>query len=257
MIITDNYNLIEADDILDYFDIDQMREVVNDQITSASDYSTCGIIIDHLKPLYAKYYSIKPDLEMGIDENKYADCTEKFNIIVLMFAEAICKKFGINIDEFWLENASDNDKFVLILYLYTILVIDYKSIITDICINYIEKNKESLATMMNSERSQKSGTYNAIESYTKDTNLAIICDNIFDIIYYIFDTLNNDTVFDYTPEDYLPIGEIKSLVEDGIIIGDIFPSILKDIKNNATLRSAIAFDIISYIKVGYSTKESE
>ena len=253
----DNYNLIEADDILDYFDIDQMREIIRDQITNSSDYSACGVVIDYLKPLYAKYYSIEPNMELGIDSIKYGDCTERFNVIVLMFAEAICNKFNINLDEFWLENASDDDKFVTILYLYTALVIDYKTLLTDICINYIEKNKEALGTMLNSDKSQKSGTYNAIEGYTGDSNLAIICDNVFDAMYYIFDTLNEDTVFDYTPEDYLPVNELKILVEKGILTGDLFSSILRDLKSNSTLRSAIAFDIISYVKIEYSKKDTE
>lgn len=257
MIITDNYNLIEADDILDYFDIDQMTEVVNDQIINASDYSTCGVVIDYLKPLYAKYKSIEPDIEKGIDYAKMTDCTERFNIIVLMFTDAICNKFGISIDEFWLDNASDDDKFLLALYLYSFFVIDFKTVVTDISINYIEKNSDVLGGMLDSDKAQKSGTYNAILEITGNKQYAAICTNIFDAIYYIFDTLDNDTVFDYTPEDYLPAEELKPMVENGTVGGEILPNILKCIKNNSTLRSAIAFDIISYIKVIYKTKTSE
>lgn len=257
MIVTDNYNLIEADDILDYFDIDQMTENINDQITNASDYSVCGVVIDYLKPLYAKYKSIEPDIEKGIDQAKMAECTEKFNIIVLLFTDAICNKFGVSIDEFWLDNASDDDKFLLALYLYSFFVIDFKTIITDICINYIDKNYETLGAMLDSDKTQKSGTYNSVLSMTNNKYFAAICSNIFDAIYYIFDTLNIDTIFDYTPEDYLPVNELKPMFENGTLGGDIYGSILKCIKNNSTLRSAMAFDINSYIKTTYKSTVTE
>lgn len=251
VIITDNYNLIEADDILDYFDIDQMNEVINDQIVNASDYSVCGVVIDYLKPLYAKFKSIEPDIEHGIDNDKMQECKEKFNIIVLLFTDAICTKFGIAIDTFWYDNASDDEKFLLALYLYSFFVIDFKTVVTDICINYIDKNKDDLGNMLASEKTQKSATYNSILNITGDSNLGYICSNIFDAIYYIFDTLNLDTIFDYTPEDYLPVEELKSKFVDGIIGGEIYERMLQCIKSNSTLSSAMAFDIISYIKTSY------
>ena len=253
----DNYNLIEADDVLDYFDIDQMTEVINDQITNASDYSTCGVVIDYLKPLYAKYKSITPDIEYGIDSVKMAECTQNFNIIVLMFTDAICNKFDISIDEFWLDNSSDDDKFLLALYLYTFFVIDFKTIITDICINYICKNVEVLGNMLNSEKTQKSATYNAILNITGNDNLAAIASHVFDAIYYIFDTLTIDTIFDYTPEDYLPVNEMKPMFENATLGGDFINKILQNVKENSTLRSSVAFDIISFIKMEYTTQTTE
>jgi hypothetical protein len=234
-----------------------MTENINDQITNASDYSVCGVVIDYLKPLYAKYKSIEPDIEKGIDQAKMAECTEKFNIIVLLFTDAICNKFGVSIDEFWLDNASDDDKFLLALYLYSFFVIDFKTIITDICINYIDKNYETLGAMLDSDKTQKSGTYNSVLSMTNNKYFAAICSNIFDAIYYIFDTLNIDTIFDYTPEDYLPVNELKPMFENGTLGGDIYGSILKCIKNNSTLRSAMAFDINSYIKTTYKSTVTE
>jgi hypothetical protein len=253
----DNYNLIEADDILDYFDIDQMTEVINDQITNASDYSTCGVVIDYLKPLYAKYKSITPDIEKGIDEIKMNECTDKFDIIVLMFTDAICNKFNISVDEFWLDNASDDDKFLLALYLYTFFVIDFKTVITDICINYICKNMDSLGNMLNSEKTQKSATYNAILTITENSNLAAITSNIFDAIYYIFDTITIDNIFDYTPEDYLPVNELQPMFENGTLGGDAITKILECVKTNSTLRSAVAFDIVSFIKTEFAVKKTE
>lgn len=253
----DNYNLTEADDILDYFDIDRMTEIVNDQIINATDYSTCGVVIDYLKPLYAKYKSIQPDLELNIDAAKYGDCTEKFNIIVLLFADAICNKFDIVIDEFWLDNASDDDKFLMILYLYSLFVIDFRTVLTDICINYIDKNYETLGDMLDTEKTQKSATYNSLLSITNNPKLSIIGSNIFDVIYYIFDTLDMDTLFEYMPEDYLPMNELKTYFEDGIIGGEIYSKILAYVKSNSTLRSAMAFDIISYIRTEYKVETTE
>lgn len=253
----DNYNLTEADDILDYFDIDRMTEIVNDQIINATDYSTCGVVIDYLKPLYAKYKEIHPDIENNIDAVKYGDCTEKFNIIVMMFADAICNKFNVDIDDLWLETASDDDKFLLTLYLYSFLVIDFKTVMTDICINYIDKNYDTIGDMLDSERTQKSATYNALLTITDNSKLAIIGSNIFDAIYYILDNLTMESMFEYMPEDYLPMNELKEYFENGTVGGDIYSRILGYIKENSTLRSSMAFDIISYIRTEYKVNKTE
>lgn len=253
----DNYNLTEADDILDYFDIDRMTEIVNDQIINASDYTTCGVVIDYLKPLYAKYKSIQPDIENNIDAEKYSECTKNFNVIMVMFTDAICNKFGIVIDDLWLENASDDDRFLLVLYLYSLFIIDFKTIVTDICINYVDANYEELSAMLDSEKSQKSATYNAIYNLTNNAHLAVICSNIFDVIYYIFDSLNMETLFEYMPEDYLPMTELKPYFEDGTVGGDIYAEMFKFIKENSSLRSSMAFDVISYIKNNYKVANAE
>ena len=253
----DNYNLTEADDILDYFDIDRMTEIVNDQIIHATDYSTCGVVIDYLKPLYAKYKEIHPDIENNIDAVKYGDCTEKFNIIVMMFADAICNKFNVDIDDLWLETASDDDKFLLTLYLYSFLVIDFKTVMTDICINYIDKNYDTIGDMLDSEKTQKSATYNALLTITDNSKLAIIGSNIFDAIYYILDNLTMESMFEYMPEDYLPMNELKEYFENGTVGGDIYSRILGYIKENSTLRSSMAFDIISYIRTEYKVNKTE
>lgn len=253
----DNYNLIEADDILDYFDIDRMTEIVNDQILHASDFTSCGVVIDYLKPLYAKYKSIQPDIENNVDSDKYSECCRNFDIIMNMFLNAICNKFALVLDDQWYEDVPSDQLYLTILYLYSFFIIDFKTIMTDICINYIDNNYESLGAMLDLDKSQKSATYNSIYTITENSNLAVICANIFDVIYYIFDNLNMESLFDYMPEDYLPMVELKPMFDEGTLGGDIYTEIFSFIKEGSSLRSSMAFDIISYIKTNYKINTAE
>ena len=243
---------MEADNIIDCFNIDDMKGIIDDQINSNTDYSECGVIIDHLKPLYAKYKSIEVDVKKGITEDDVIECKNRFNIISLLFCSAICNKFNVTVDEFWLENASDNEKFLLTIYLYTYFVVDFKTILIDIIINYINENYKTLASVFEGDqKNQKGATFNSLKGRLTNDAYAVICANIYDVIFYVLDTLDCEAVLNYSPEDYIPATEFKKMYSDGIIGGTFNESIFALVKRNATLKNSIAFEVISYIKTNY------
>lgn len=245
---TDNFELIKNNEILDYFDIDEMKRVVEDQILNKIDYAECGIIIDFLKPMYAKYKSIEVDAATGVTPEDVVEAKEKFNIICLIFITAICKKFNIVIDDFWYENASENELCILTLYLYTFFVVDFKVVLKNIIINYIEDHAEVMAKMFElSDTAAKSATFNALKQ-EMEFFYAIICTNIYDAILYVADTIETDDIFKYAPEDYAPVPMLKSMFEDGKIGGEICEGIYKVLKKNANLKNTLAFEIITYFR---------
>jgi hypothetical protein len=51
--------------------------------------------------------------------------------------------------------------------------------------------------------------------------------------------------------------ELKPYFEDGTVGGDIYAEMFKFIKENSSLRSSMAFDVISYIKNNYKVTTTE
>lgn len=248
----DNFALMEYDNILDYFNVEDLQRVINEQINGDIDYSDCSMIIDHYKPVYAKYNEVKVDPEKGITLEDVAHAKNRFDIITLIYMNSICNKFGIDINDFWLENACDNDRFLLTLYLYTFFVVDLKTVLIDIIINYINTNIESLATMFEvDQKNQKGATFNVLKTELSDERYAVICANIFDVILYTLDTIECGDVFDYAPADYVPVSMLKEMFENGDLGGNFNEGLYSVVKANDTLRMALGFEICLYIREHY------
>lgn len=244
----DNFELINQNEILDYFSIDEMKRVVNDQILNKTDYAECGIIVDHLKPMYARYKNIRVDVDAGVTPEDVEESKEQFNMICAIFIDAICEKFGIRIDDFWFENASADELCTLTLYLYTFFVVDFKMVLKNILINYIEANSSAVAAIFDADQvNTKGATYNALK-IEMTPEYALICANIFDAILYVLDTMDAEDIFKYAPEDYEPVGPLSEMMEDGHMFGEFDENIYDIVKNNSALKSSLAFEIISYFR---------
>ena len=248
----DNFELINQNEILDYFSIDEMKRVVNDQILNKTDYAECGIIVDHLKPMYARYKNIQVDTVAGITPEDVEESKEQFNIICAIFIDAICTKFGIQIDDFWYENASADDLCALTLYMYTFFVVDFKMVVKNILINYIETHSESIVEMFDANQTNTKGaTYNALKNELSG-DYALISANIFDTILYVLDTIDAEDVFKYAPEDYEPVGSLREMFDEGRLSGEFNEKIYEIVKSNSALKSSLAFEIISYFREAHS-----
>ena len=244
----DNFELINQNEILDYFSIDEMKRVINEQILNKTDYAECGIIVDHLKPMYARYKNIHVDINAGITPEDVVESKEQFNMICAIFIDAICTKFGIQIDDFWYENASADDLCTLTLYLYTFFVVDFKMVLKNILINYIEANASTIANLFDAgQTNTKGATYNALKSELTP-EYALICANIFDAILYVLDTMDTEDILKYSPEDYEPVNTLREMLEEGHIFGEFYENIYDIVKNNSALKSSLAFEIITYFR---------
>lgn len=248
----DNFELIKQNEILDYFDIDEMKRVINDQILNKTDYAECGIVVDHLKPMYARYKNIHEDSNEGITADDVVESKEQFNMICAIFIDAICTKFGLTIDDFWYENASADDLCLLTLYLYTFFVVDFKMVLKNVLINYIEANTKTVYEIFEGNQTNTKGaTYNALKNEI-EPEYALICANIYDAILYVLDTIDNDEIFQYAPEDYEPVGLLREMLDDGHLYGEFSENIFNIVKTNSSLKSSLAFEIITYFRSSHS-----
>lgn len=250
-----DYDLYNVDNVVDYFNIDEMKRIISSQITTNDDFSVCSTMIDHLQPLYNRYKNISVDPTHGITVDDVDECRRRFNAISFMFIDAICKKFGIHVSDFWLENASDDQIALLTLYLYTFFVIDFKTVLSEVIENYINANIDDLlSNFETSPKAQKDNVYKK----SIDPKFAVLCINIFDVIFYILDNLDAETYFQYAPEDYLPLPYLTEMFGDCNIEGDFTGKIFEMAKNNVSLKSILAFEVVAYIKTAHSlTKEDK
>ena len=68
----------------------------------------------------------------------------------------------------------------------------------------------------------------------------------------MLDNLDTETYFEYAPEDYIPIPYLTEMFEDNKIEGDFINKIFEMVKNNTSLKSIVAFEVVSYIKTTHS-----
>lgn len=244
-----DYDLYNVDSIVDYFNIDEMKRIISSQINTDDDFSVCSTMIDHLQPLYNRYKNISVDPTHGITIDDVEECRRRFNAISFMFIDAICKKFGIRVSDFWIENASDDAISLLTLYLYTFFIIDFKTVLSEVLENYIIANIDDLVTAFDtSVKNQKDNVYRK----TIEPKYASLCINIFDVIFYILDNIDVEDYFEYAPEDYIPIPYLKEMFEESNLEGDFTTKIFEMVKGNVSLKSILAFEIVAYIKTSHS-----
>lgn len=249
-----DYDLYNVDSIVDYFNIDEMKRIISSQINTDDEFSACSTMIDHLQPLYNRYRNISVDPVHGITVDDVEECRRRFNAISFMFINAICNKFGITVSDSWLENASDDAISLMTLYLYTFFVVDFKTVLSEVLENYITANIDDLVTAFDSSaKNQKDNIYRKI----LESKYSTICVNIFDVIYYILDTIDVEDYFEYAPEDYMPLPYLTEMFEEGNLEGDFTTNIFEMVKNNVSLKSVIAFDVVAYLKTNYSINKGD
>ena len=250
----DFYN---TDSIIDYFDLNEMRRIIKEQITDEDDFSVCNTVVDHLQPLYNKYKTIDVNIDNGITIEDVEECHRRYNAISYMFIDAISKKFGIHLSEFWLDEASDDDIALVTLYLYTYFVVDLKMVLVEVLTNYIDANIDELVNEFESSaKNQKDAVYMAYKD-TMDPKHAVVCGNIFDVLYHILDTITVEEFFQYSPMDYIPLSYLTEMFEECKIEGDFTDSIFALVKGNSSLKSIIAFEIISHAKNMFKLNKEE
>lgn len=249
-----NFNNINVDSVIDYFNLDEMNRIIQEQVMGEDNFSVCTTMTDHLKPLYDRYKIIQVNEKEGITPDDVEECHKRFNAICAMFMTSISKKFHMELNDTYIENTSDDELALTALYMYTYFIIDFKTILTDVLINYIDANVDTLASMFeNNMKTQKDAVFMAYKNIL-NPKYALICGNIFDVIYYILDSINVDEYFKYSPMDYLPSAFLERMYEDTNLSGDFTDKIFEMIKSNTALRSLIAFEIISNAKRMYKVE---
>lgn len=247
-------NLIQVSDIFNTFDLEEIKCMLEDQILSEESEYNNDIPNDYYKPLYVSYCNIFND--DSIDEDVKRNITSRFYEICKLFIDILSKKYEFVIDEDWIEENISNLK-PISLALYSFFIIDYKTIVTQIIINYINKHHKDIYTMFDSLKAKKdSSTLANKKNFPVEFN--VIASNIHIISEWILDTIeDNEELFKYIDKDYTFYPIIKKMIDEGYMRGRIYYNFSKVFKKSLTLKGEIALDVISSIRNKFENNNLE
>lgn len=220
-------------DILDSFDVAEIRELFEDQILRRESYS--GIPIDQFQPLYINYNKLIKSEDADQDELREGEA--KFDAICDILLATIEEKFDIQIDETYLEDNARN-KPAIALALYNFFVLDLYSNIKELLRNYILRNQNDLYQKF------KDVPRKSIAGASLTPNGEVIFRNIYDICTYILSELTGDTAFEYLDDGYLPMKVLRNLVDQQVADGDFIAAIGSIFNADTSFKSQMGFDLM-------------
>jgi hypothetical protein len=254
--MTDEFSMNGIEDVLDYFDIEKTYKLINEQLRG-DDASPSGALSDHLKPLWVKYKSIKPNPNEGIDAAVITAVDQRFDAVCRMFIDIISKKYGITVDIGWLDNQSRSTIHSIALIMYTFFVLDLEVNIKEVLYKYIVEHSSELAHSFGDNlKSRKDSPYLVLKK-SLQPDYAVIGANINDIAMWILDQMDEEEFFNYLGEDYMPEPIIKDLFDNGHMDGHFMGHIYNHFINNNTIRCRIIFDLISILKNNHKKEEKD
>lgn len=246
--------IVEVSEILDAFDLNEITDLVKGQINDNNNTDDIGAIItDHFKPLFYKYkklVALNEDRETlirkGVDEEVYQEAIDRFNKICWIFIDAICKKFNLELDEDWVSEKPKN-LIGFTLALYSFFIIDFQQNVTYVTRNYLIQNLEHVYEVFESCKMKKDAS-TLVNKKELTTEQAIIISNIYDVVRWVLDEMDEDAFFEYFDDDYMPLGVIKALFTEGRLNGDFMSKIREIVSTSLTFNGRICFDIASALR---------
>ena len=246
----DEYSMLGVSDILDCFDVEKTSKLIHEQLSS-DEYMPGGMIVDHLKPMWVRYKSLKVDPEYDIDESTVNAAKEKFDNICLLFIDEITRRYGITIDIGWLENCDNTTIHSLALIMYSFFVLDIEENIKEVLYKYIVDHIEDLAYHFGDNiKNRKDSPFLSFKK-SMPIEYAIVGADIYNVCYWVLDQMSEEEFFNYIDGDYIPQSYIKSLFDDGRFNGHFVQEIYACFKQNSGLRSRICFELISLFKANF------
>ena len=237
---------IEVSDILDSFDIDEIRGIINDQINNHFDDDVyTEKMHDYLKPLYYNYARLS---KYSLDEDTKEKAESKFYAICIAFLQAILGKFNIDLDKEWVSDHYSDLPAITIAF-YTFFVLDFESNVYEVLVNYINANSELVAKTFEGLKIKKDAS-TLSNKKNLSPQMALIISNIYDISEWIFGQLDESDYFKYIDNSYVPLQLIKALYENEYLTGEFADVILQILHINIPLKSKICFDFIYQVKNG-------
>ena len=231
----------EVSEILDMFNLEEITKLLAAQLNVDNNSDMVISSVDHFRPLYYKYRSTIENNE-NTEEIKNA-AEERFMNICNIFLSMICKKYHLDIDSDWkADHYKDIPGFTLALYSFFIL--DMRSNIYDVCMNYIERNTSYIYEAFE-DRKNKKDSSTLINKKILTPEKAVIISNIYDVTTWILNQISEQQFLELLNSEYLPLKLIYSLLEEGIIAGDFMEEINELYASNISLKSDVCFKIIS------------
>lgn len=251
----DEYSMDGVENLIDFFDVEETAKTIENNILK--DQYSLGTVVDYYRPYYVKYKLLNVDIDTGMTESVVSECRQKARTIALMFIDAICKKFRLYVDEFWIDNLPDEELQGFTLVLYDFFILHFKEFLLEVLTRYIDGNADTLASAF--ETAAKSAKDAAFCSLQKmiPYNYAVVGANVYDACFIILSSLDEHSFFDYIDAD----NEIQPIIlkyfDDGRISGN-FVDVIEEMmqSTNVSLKGYIGFEIIAHLKNSYSNRDS-
>lgn len=235
--------MAEIANILEDFDETTLVEIFKGQIIDNDDMFT-SLPVNQFQPLFISYKSAMNTQD--VEEDDIELIQDRFKRICINIIDLICVKYGIEIEDGWLEEHNSRLPSVT-LSLYQFFVLDIFYVFLEILNNYIIKNMDSLSNTFADSIQQKDSS--AITNLNiMDPKYAVLASSMYDVTDYIFTLMDTEQVFEYIDSSYIPGAILKSLFNDNILTGDIANTFGSIYKENISLRSKIVFELIYQIK---------
>lgn len=234
--------MTEVANILESFDEENLREIFKTQIINDEGYT--DLQINHLVPLYSSYQRVMSLKD--IDEDDREKVRIRFQNICMAIVNFICAKFNIELDMNWIETNYGRLP-ALTMCLYQFFVLDIFYVILKSLNNYISKNIEDLFNAF-ADAMQGKDVSTATNLKIMNPKYAAIVSSMYDVTDYTFTMMDNDAIFEYLGNKYVPGAVLRNLMNTGVFTGDFSHAFANIYKENLALRSKITFELIYKIK---------
>lgn len=221
----DEYSIVtdtEISNIISYFSNDMIMDVVNNNISiKYRDYSmNLGNIVGSYEMNFKQYMVTYPDYINEFNQTRQEVYNEIINIL--------CTKHNLT----FIADRDIVDLYSAAYYLYGILVSEFSANIVTFFVNYIIKEKTSLAQLVKVNKMKDTTTIYSTKLYQDDPKLAIVHADLDNIINDIF-------TFDIDFEMF-----ISYLFYNNKIVGNFLMSIVSD--NGDFFKNYIVPYVIAY-----------
>lgn len=243
--MTDN-QYYDLSDVAETFDLEETRRLLNSQLESLHDDIGEGMI-DNFKILYQRYTSIKNNTGTQ-DPDTIEEVKDRFYGICDMFVARISDEFGVIVDDEYIEDHYEELPSIALQF-YLFFVLNLRSNLYNVLLTYINQHVEDLAGQFEEMR-QRKDSITEVNRSLEDPNIALIASNIYDVVDYVMDVMDDTTFFDCMEPGYVALAPIKNMYDSGEMTGN-FSVVLRDLlKENISMKGRICFDIICKLK-GY------
>jgi hypothetical protein len=240
------YVVYEVSEILDMFNIEEISKLLDKQINIDNESEFLSNTTDYFKPLYYKYKCIMEAEDNSEEIKEFAK--ERFMTICQIFLVKICNKYGISIDDVWKDDHYE-DIPGFTMGFYSFFILDLSSNIYDVCLNYIKCNLTYIYETFEDRKNKKDAS-TLVNKKSMSPELAIVVSNIYDVTTWILGQLSEEQFMEYMNQDYLPLGLIRGLFEEGKLVGEFMYELNNIYSSQYELKSTICFNIITNIRTG-------
>lgn len=237
---------VDYSDAIETFDIDENNRLLEDQLALLHD-DACEHMIDNFKPIYLRYSSILSKDEYT-DEDTKESVKSAFYDICELFISKISDEFNFTVSEKYIEDHY-KDLPALALLLYLIFVLDIRSNLFNVLLNFISANLSGLAKQFE-DRKNKHDSLTEFTRKNMDAEISVIASNIYDVVDYCMEIMTPEVFIDHMEEGYIAVTPFKNLYDDGDIDDGWLNAMGEILKENLSMKGKICFDIICRLK-GY------